>query len=72
MSENRKPRKKAGAIVALVLLLLLLPLPYVASIGPAIALTADGELSPSTYVSLYAPVHRAANSSGPTRRALLG
>ena len=70
MDEKRKPRKKAGAVLA-VLVLLLLPALYVASIGTALGLAVDGKISEQTYWMAYAPVEKAATLCKPTSRALL-
>ena len=63
-------RSKRPAIVLVIVFLLLLLLLYVASIGPALALAADGKLDVPTYVTVYAPVEKAAKLSDPTHQAL--
>lgn len=54
MDEKRKPVKKAGPILAL--LLLLLPVLYVASAGPAAKLVVNRRLNWDTYNAIYAPL----------------
>lgn len=49
MDEKRKPRKKAGAAVAVVLLLL--PVLYVASAGPAVAMALRRNVDCDTYTN---------------------
>jgi hypothetical protein len=62
MDENRKPKKKAGAILALVLLLL--PFLYMASAGPAMALCTHRKIPCDTYFFVYAPVEWVAETRG--------
>jgi hypothetical protein len=69
MDEKRKPRKKAGAIL-IVAVLLLLPVLYVASAGPALAMVSEGKFNHRTYRRYYSPVDKVAALSDPTFRAL--
>jgi hypothetical protein len=57
MDEKRKPRKKAGAILAVaVLLLFILPVVYVASIGPATWMVINRHAKIRAYRHIYGPV----------------
>lgn len=58
MDDKGKPRKKAGAIVALVLLLIV-PVLYVLSYGPAWGLLIEERLSEEIFYMFYAPLRLA-------------
>ena len=63
MDDKRKPRKKAGTILAVVLLLL--PVLYVASAGPALTMV-PGRIAPQTYWRVYALVEKVVRLPGLT------
>ena len=74
-ADKRKPRKKAGPILAMVLLLL--PLAYVASSGPAAAWVVEPdqfstfESRARTYNRVYAPLVAAEWRSGTVQSAMM-
>ena len=63
MGNNRKPAKKGGA-VALAAVLILLPVLYVASAGPALAMVFNGQMTAHAYWRVYAPVEKAVRMPG--------
>ena len=62
MDDKRKPRKKAGPILSL--LLLVLPVLYVLGSGPTFALMWSERIPEQAYRSAYGPLVRLAYLSG--------
>jgi hypothetical protein len=63
--------RRSGACLAIALgLALLLPVLYMASVGPAARLVVDGRVSNRAYRVAYGPLQQAANCWGPTSKVL--
>jgi hypothetical protein len=70
-SHPRRAKGGGWAVLALGLLVaLLLPVVYVASMGPAARLEADDWIARSTWCTIYAPVLKASNKWPPVGHAL--
>lgn len=68
MDENKKRRPIAGMVIAV--LILLLPVLYVGSIGPAVWLREHGAVSQNTILAVYAPITWLNDNSTTFRDAL--
>ena len=68
MDENRKPKTGGAAILAV---LLLLPVLYVASVGPACAMLVHDIIDSRTYQAIYWPVEWFAARSNWSYAALI-
>jgi hypothetical protein len=70
MTSNPRRARRGGWVVLAVVIVVVLPLGYVASIGPATALAYRDRLSWDTCNSLYGPLNGACGAYHPLRRAL--
>ncbi len=68
--DTNKPDKKRGGCAAVVVVLALLPILYVASIGPAVRLATRGIISLEAINVIYAPISWAMGHSSALRAAM--